>query len=225
MTFGVSLRTSASIASHAPSVRRQSGTDGQAPPCPSASSISISAAPASSSAPSATTFAVAQGACACTVFSTAKRACRRHQPRARAQRRPRAESVAAPAMPSLPATLSTWPNVPLCPSRGADGQQRARVGFLQHVDPLRAVPFGQDADIRDRQLARIRAPRIDQQPVLGAMKRHRLRAHAPRRRAPAPSRRPRRRGYPPQRRADRFRSSAEPRESATPSSSRLSPVP
>ena len=62
----------------------------------------------------------------------------------------------------------------LMPVSGADGQQRARVGFLQHVDALRAVPFGQNADIRDGQLARIRAARIEQQAVLGAMKRHRF---------------------------------------------------
>ena len=65
--------------------------------------------------------------------------------------------------------------VPVC---GANGQQGACVRFLQHVDPLRAVPFGQNSDVRDGQLARIRAPRIEQQPVLGAVKRHRLpRAH------------------------------------------------
>ena len=55
------------------------------------------------------------------------------------------------------------------------GKQRAHIVLFQNVISLCAVPFGQDADIADRQLAGIGAPRINHQPMLGAMKGHRLR--------------------------------------------------
>ena len=135
-----------------------------------------------------------------------------------------ARKTPPPGHPSLPATLEHMAERAPVSVGGANRQQGACVRFLQHVDSLRAVPFGQNPDIRDGQLPRIRAPRIEQQPMLGAVKRHRPPARAPRRRAPAPSRRPRRREYPPRRRqaALLIRRTAE---SAAPSSSRLSPVP
>ena len=54
------------------------------------------------------------------------------------------------------------------------GKQRAHIVLFQNVISLCAVPFGQDADIADRQLAGIGAPRINHQPMFGAMKGHRL---------------------------------------------------
>ena len=68
----------------------------------------------------ATTLAVAQGTLVCMGSSTGRGQAAVTSP-APARSAAEAHRQAAPAMPSLPATTSTWPFVPLCASRARTG--------------------------------------------------------------------------------------------------------
>ena len=77
-------------------------------------------APASSAAPPQTTFAIAQGTSVCIGMRTGAQHAAVTSP-APLRSAACAARHAAPLMPSLPATSSTWPNVPLCASRARTG--------------------------------------------------------------------------------------------------------
>ena len=119
MTLGISLCMSGAIAANVRSLCPSPGPMASAR-LPWSSCSSSGAASSPITRPSLTTRAVAQGAVLCSTGSTGRAHAQLTSP-APERSAAFAHRHAAPAMPSLPATTSTCPNVPLLASNGRTG--------------------------------------------------------------------------------------------------------